>query len=58
MILSLALTLGAHVNAIYAIPVAPELVVRDAPENTIDCGYCTGMLDFCFQVSLYSLALY
>ncbi|KAF3052293.1 hypothetical protein E8E11_004221 [Didymella keratinophila] len=28
---------------------APELTVRDTPEGTIDCGFCTGMFDFCVQ---------
>ncbi|KAJ4363829.1 hypothetical protein N0V95_000897 [Ascochyta clinopodiicola] len=49
IILSLALILSSVVSAVPALQVLPELVARDTPEGTIDCGYCTGMLDFCFQ---------
>lgn len=45
-ILSLALVLSAVVSAAPATQAAPELVVRD-----VDCSYCTGMLNFCFEVS-------
>ncbi|KAF2628973.1 hypothetical protein BU25DRAFT_447489 [Macroventuria anomochaeta] len=48
-IMPYALALSAAVSAISAAQAAPELVVRDTPQGTIDCNYCTGMLDFCFK---------
>ena len=50
-ILSLALVLSTVVSANPAMQVAPELIVRDTLEGTVDCSYCTDMLDFCFKVS-------
>lgn len=49
-ILSLVFTLSVAVPAVPAVQAAPELAVRDTPEGTIDCGFCTGMFDFCVQV--------
>lgn len=49
-ILSLACFFSAAVSAVSAMQAAPELTVRDTPEGTIDCGFCTGMFDFCVQV--------
>ena len=49
-VLSLALALGALTSAFPAVQTAPELIARDMSGGTIDCGYCTGMLDFCFKV--------
>ena len=50
-ILSLTCFLSTAVSAIPATQAAPELTVRDTPEGTIDCGFCTCMFDFCVQVS-------
>lgn len=50
MIPLLALAISAAVSAVPAMQAAPELTVRDTPEGTIDCGFCTGMFDFCVQV--------
>jgi hypothetical protein len=50
-ILSLAFVLCAIVSAIPAVQAVPEQAARDRSRGTIDCGYCTGMLDFCFKVS-------
>ncbi|KAF1361505.1 hypothetical protein EJ07DRAFT_112131 [Lizonia empirigonia] len=46
--LSLGLTLAAFASALPPMQAVPALIAR-APEGTIDCGYCTGMLDFCFK---------
>ncbi|KAJ4405363.1 hypothetical protein N0V91_005313 [Didymella pomorum] len=48
-ILSLACFFSAAVSAVSAMQAAPELTVRDTPEGAIDCGFCTGMFDFCVQ---------
>ncbi|KAF3041934.1 hypothetical protein E8E12_007940 [Didymella heteroderae] len=49
IIMSLAFALSAAVSVVLAMQAAAELAVRDIPEGTIDCGYCTGMLGFCLQ---------
>lgn len=54
-ILSLTLALSAAVSAIPAVQAVPEFSIRDTPERTIDCSYCTGMLDFCFEVRRHVL---
>jgi hypothetical protein len=56
-ILSLALALCAIATAVPATQAAPELTIRDTPESTIDCGFCTGMFDFCVQVHISILSL-
>ncbi|KZM22478.1 uncharacterized protein EKO05_0000807 [Ascochyta rabiei] len=48
-VFSLTLMLGTVVSAAPTLQSIPGLVNRDTPEETIDCGYCTGMLDFCFK---------
>ncbi|KAH6629514.1 hypothetical protein C7974DRAFT_394649 [Boeremia exigua] len=48
-ILSLALAFSVAASAVPAVQAAPEVAVRNAPQSIIDCNYCTGMLDFCFQ---------
>lgn len=49
--ISLALALSTIVSAVPAMQAAPKLVVRNTAESTLDCSYCTGMLNFCFEVS-------
>ncbi|KAJ8108251.1 hypothetical protein OPT61_g8300 [Boeremia exigua] len=44
-----ALALCVVASAIPATHTAFEPVARDMPAGTIDCNYCTGMLNFCFQ---------
>lgn len=56
IVFSFALALGAATSVLPATQGAPELIIRDSPTGTIDCSYCTGMLDFCFQVSSGALA--
>ena len=46
----LALSLSVAVSATPAAPAAPELIFRDTPKGTIDCNYCTAILNFCFKV--------
>lgn len=53
-IFSLSLALSAAASTIPAVQAAPELTVRDTPEGTIDCNFCTGMFDFCVQVRVVS----
>lgn len=52
-ILSLVLALGALAATVPAVRIVPEPIARDTPtpDGTIDCSFCTGMLDFCFVVS-------
>jgi hypothetical protein len=56
-ILSLALAFSATVSAVPAIQAAPKLAVRDTPVGTIDCNFCTGMLNFCLQAGDHALNL-
>ena len=57
IIMSLAFALSAAVSVVLAMQAAAELAVRDIPEGTIDCGYCTGMLGFCLQVCCHIFSL-
>lgn len=57
-LVSLALALSVTVSSTPAVPAIPELVFRDTPKGTIDCNYCTGILDFCFKVSYHIPTLY
>ena len=57
-VVSLALALSAAASANPAAQAAPGLLVRDTPTGTIDCNYCTGILDFCFQVGRYILNIH
>jgi hypothetical protein len=54
-VLPLVLALGTAVYALPAEQAKQGLVTRDMPEGTIDCGYCNGMLNFCFQVRLHGV---
>lgn len=49
--LSLALALTATASAIPGMQIAPKLSTRDVSKTAIDCNYCFGMLNFCYEVS-------
>ncbi len=53
----LALVFCVVASAIPAMRGASDLAARDMPEGTIDCNYCTGMLNFCFQVRILASCL-
>ncbi|KAJ4988443.1 hypothetical protein SVAN01_06060 [Stagonosporopsis vannaccii] len=48
-IFSLALAFNAVASAIPTTQAAPGLAARDVAKGTIDCNYCIGMLNFCFE---------
>lgn len=47
---SLITTLSAAASALTALQAAPELASRDTSKAAIDCDYCAGLLNFCFEV--------